>query len=181
MCEGCEKEIVGERYKCRSCSDYDLCNSCIADQVHTTHDDFIRMIKTHTSKGVERSGVHRFVTCDGCEESPLCGRRHKCTQCENYNLCTSCRDNQVHDHDIFEEISKPKSAVNVKRIGWGGLIDALKNSQQLQPEADNMTGEENCNENSASESDDMEKVCLLLDESPVKFLLIFFKVNLNFS
>lgn len=170
VCEECEQEVVGERYKCRSCSDFDLCKSCIADQVHTTHDDFIRMIKTNTSKGVERSGVHRFVTCDGCDESPLCGRRHKCTQCENYNLCTSCHDNQVHEHDTFAEIWKSKSTVNVKKIGWGGLIDALKNAQQLQSEADTMNSEEseNCNE-----SDEMEKVCLLLDENPVKFLLIF--------
>lgn len=129
------------------------------------------MIKTNTSKGVERSGVHRFVACDGCEESPLCGRRHRCTQCENYNLCTSCHDNHVHDHDTFEEISKSKSIVNIKRIGWGGLIDALKSAQQFQSEADNITSEH---------SEDMEKVCLLLDESPVDFLLIFFKVTFEF-
>ncbi|XP_037051550.1 uncharacterized protein LOC119085305 isoform X3 [Bradysia coprophila] len=159
VCKECEQEVVGERYKCRSCSDFDLCKSCVADQVHTNHDDFIRMIKTNTSKGVERSGVHRFVTCDGCEESPLCGRRYKCTQCENCNLCTTCHDNEVHDHDTFEEISISKSAVNVKKIGWGGLMEALKITQQFQSEA-------YCNENSAPESDDIVEVCLLLDEDP---------------
>lgn len=171
MCEGCDQEIVGGRYKCRSCSDFDLCKSCVADQVHTEHDDFIRMIKTNTSKGVERSGVHRFVICDGCEENPLCGRRHRCTECENYNLCTTCHDNNVHDHDTFEEISKSKS-LKVKKIGWGGLIEALKITQQLQSEADYIAGEEseNCNENSASESDDIVEVCVLLDENPVNFL-----------
>ena len=38
VCDGCEMyPVVGERYKCYECDDYDLCGKCKADGVHPNH------------------------------------------------------------------------------------------------------------------------------------------------
>ncbi|CAH3156852.1 unnamed protein product [Porites lobata] len=45
---------------------------------------------------------HTFVTCDGCKQSPLAGTRWKCADCPNYDLCSPCFMNDVHNmHHSF--------------------------------------------------------------------------------
>jgi len=41
--------------------------------------------------------VHFNVTCDGCSMSPIVGLRFKCTQCPDYDLCSTCESKKVHD------------------------------------------------------------------------------------
>jgi len=36
-CDGCEKPVVGFRYKCMVCDDYDLCGNCDASGIHPGH------------------------------------------------------------------------------------------------------------------------------------------------
>ena len=46
---------------------------------------------------------HPHVTCDGCKQAPLAGIRYKCANCPNYDLCSTCFGNDVHDmqHEFF--------------------------------------------------------------------------------
>merc|ERR1719186_1713538 len=37
VCDGCEKAVVGNRYKCLVCEDYDLCRDCENKDVHPDH------------------------------------------------------------------------------------------------------------------------------------------------
>lgn len=37
FCDGCEKEIIGSRYKCLECNDYDLCQDCHNKNMHPDH------------------------------------------------------------------------------------------------------------------------------------------------
>ena len=42
ICDGCEGEVYGTRFKCMVCRDYDLCSVCEAKGQHTIH-EMIRM------------------------------------------------------------------------------------------------------------------------------------------
>ncbi|XP_073251415.1 E3 ubiquitin-protein ligase MIB2-like isoform X2 [Porites lutea] len=50
-----------------------------------------------------QAGVkHTSVKCDGCKQSPLAGTRWKCADCPNYDLCSPCFMNDVHNmHHSF--------------------------------------------------------------------------------
>merc|ERR1712228_695546 len=44
ICDHCESEIFGPRYKCGNCSDYDLCENCeTMEGIHTPSHVFVKM------------------------------------------------------------------------------------------------------------------------------------------
>lgn len=44
ICDNCEKEIFGPRYKCGNCSDYDLCETCEdIEGIHTPNHVFLKL------------------------------------------------------------------------------------------------------------------------------------------
>jgi len=45
--------------------------------------------------------VHLGVICDGCNAAPIVGRRFKCLQCPDYDLCEAChaRRGELHEGD----------------------------------------------------------------------------------
>ena len=56
---------------------------------------------------------HFGVVCDGCE-GKVFGKRFKCQQCPNYDLCSSCRGTGLHGHHNFSEIESPSFQVRQK-------------------------------------------------------------------
>ncbi|KAL3860599.1 hypothetical protein ACJMK2_010698 [Sinanodonta woodiana] len=38
VCDGCDGAIIGNRYKCMECPDYDLCSNCEKKGIHKEHD-----------------------------------------------------------------------------------------------------------------------------------------------
>ena len=47
-CDGCEKPVIGFRYKCVQCPDYDLCEKCEAKRIHPGHN----MMRIATPEGI---------------------------------------------------------------------------------------------------------------------------------
>jgi hypothetical protein len=58
--------------------------------------------------------MHYGVTCDSCGQSPIVGRRHKCSACPDFDLCERCKaqndssNGQIHDSShTFSAVAAP--------------------------------------------------------------------------
>jgi hypothetical protein len=110
-CDGCGQfPLVGVRYKCTVCNDYDLCSACEAKGQHPVDHP---LIKLKQAPQAERD-VHYGITCDGCGAVPIRGNRFKCTVCHDFDLCQSCESKNVHPAD------HPLLKLKVSRRGGGG-------------------------------------------------------------
>lgn len=115
-CDGCGMfPIIGIRYKCTVCTDFDLCATCEAKDVHTTSHALLKI------KEPPRADIHFGVTCDGCSVSPIQGTRYKCTVCPNYDLCDSCEAENKHPagHPLIK--LKVAADIPVRRGRFGGF------------------------------------------------------------
>jgi len=92
--------IVGARYQCTVCPDFDLCAKC--ESTPNAHPPHHALVKHRQS--AQRAVVHEGITCDGCQQSPITGIRFKCRVCPDYDLCTSCEAKDVHpaDHPLIK-------------------------------------------------------------------------------
>ncbi|KAJ8047379.1 NLR family CARD domain-containing protein 4 [Holothuria leucospilota] len=91
-CNGCgEKSIVGNRYRCKVCKNFNLCESCKGRKVHTQHE-------FHQYDGKEH--MHSFIRCNGCGERNIRGNRYRCTTCEYFNLCEWCEKREHNHHTL---------------------------------------------------------------------------------
>lgn len=51
VCDGCDGKVIGRRYKCTVCPDYDLCQSCEAKGIHAEHNFVVYDTPTHPGFG----------------------------------------------------------------------------------------------------------------------------------
>lgn len=64
ICDGCEGPVVGARFKCTVCPDYDLCSTCEGKGLHKEHNMvmFQSPFEVSSVSAVERDW------CRGCPE-----------------------------------------------------------------------------------------------------------------
>jgi len=123
MCDGCNAQIRGIRYKCKSCPDYDLCEKCYDIKgVHIPAEHQFEKILRPTrpacpvfqrrpchfrqQSDIPQSEVVHPATCDGCG-SRIKGIRHKCNDCLDYDLCQACKEKNIHSEHSFTALLRP--------------------------------------------------------------------------
>jgi len=119
ICDACESQIRGIRYKCLSCPDFDLCEKCYAIKgVHNPEHKFDTITRpscpyrrhcgnsSNVNKPTNQSEVIHPATCDGCHQR-IKGLRYKCDNCIDYDLCQSCKDKNIHKEHSFTTLSRP--------------------------------------------------------------------------
>ncbi|KAL9653011.1 hypothetical protein ABK040_015526 [Willaertia magna] len=126
-CSNCRSNIVGVRYHCVECEEYDLCEKCIQKQskVHSEMHLFLKirrpvdctpalipsLYSQRWKQGSQfKANIHTGVKCDNCGMNPIRGVRYWCENCENYNLCEKCAETEYKYHDrmhIFLRVVRP--------------------------------------------------------------------------
>ncbi len=66
----------------------------------------------------ESPKVHTSVTCDGCGVYPITGIRYKCTECRNFDYCSTCEEKIKHPHN-FIKIKEPISYHGFQKFRGG--------------------------------------------------------------
>jgi hypothetical protein len=98
-CDGCKKfPIIGNRFKCGKCKNFDYCDKCFAEKEKEHGHPFVK-IETNDQKN-----VHHGVKCDGCEIAPILGIRYKCKECKKIDFCEKCfaEKEKEHGHEFFK-------------------------------------------------------------------------------
>ncbi|KAF9266904.1 hypothetical protein L218DRAFT_756186 [Marasmius fiardii PR-910] len=108
-CDGCKQApLRGKRYHCKTCPDYDLCQSCMASPPDN-HPKAHRFICLATPVMWR---YHLGRSCDVCGLAPIIGPRYHCTSnmCNEFDLCSDCMDLGIHhpvDHPMARVSGQP--------------------------------------------------------------------------
>ncbi|KAG2045134.1 hypothetical protein BDR03DRAFT_1086664 [Suillus americanus] len=152
-CNMCDSPIVGDRFKCVNCPDFDTCANCfkITGEQHPYH-GFVRVSKTsdlmvtvlflvkrnpsHILKmrnAVTNTATH-YATCDSCRKT-IRGVRYKCMHpsCPDFDLCQNCEALPIPVHPSIHPLLKMKTpdtvVPTVYRVGMTNLIHSQRTSQ----------------------------------------------------
>ncbi|KAK8761283.1 hypothetical protein V5799_027451 [Amblyomma americanum] len=129
-CHSCDaRSIHGALWECEDCSSYKLCTTCYLNGVHDHDHMFARLdaprkryqvaprassvmyggsLSGH-ERTVNERAVHN-ITCKSCSHRGIVGTRWKCAVCIDYDLCSKCFRDHVHDLDhVFLRFNEPGS------------------------------------------------------------------------
>ena len=113
VCDWCNERIVGVRYKCFDCPDYDLCHGCYfkdVDAFHVGHRFAPLTYPLGNCSSEVAKAIHTGIKCDGpgCQFKScyIQGARYKCTVCDDFDLCESCEALPVSKHEPSHPLLK---------------------------------------------------------------------------
>lgn len=117
ICDGCDKKILGVRYKCLNCPDWDYCSEChkSASQIHPRHRFAPLYEPIPEPRGV--NFTHTGIYCEGplCTSKPrptyIQGVRYKCAVCNDTDFCASCEALPANQHNRTHPLIKFKTPV----------------------------------------------------------------------
>lgn len=139
-CDECSSEIVGNRYKCLRCADYDACERCFAAPAgavarHRVTHAFVRLASQadllDPTGPVPARLQHASIHCDGarCRAAAgaaanttaapvIAGTMYMCEVCPDFFLCEACELAPDSGHDPRHVVHKyrfPMSAADLQR------------------------------------------------------------------
>lgn len=117
VCDRCDVQIVGVRYKCLACPDFDYCSACFqnADEDHPGHRfaPIYEQLKMLNAKKEQ----HRGIYCDGpicasrARKSYIRGDRYKCAICRDTDFCANCEALPNNPHNKTHPLIKLRTPV----------------------------------------------------------------------
>ena len=137
-CDGCQTApIIGKRYKCEICPNFDFCEKCF-EKEKENHKHSFKLVEKNNFfqnflKQLERirnrdgKPVHHGYICDGCNKGPIIGNRFKCTVCDDFDFCEACEEKfkDQHKHPFLKIYKPDMDPVNIKCV-----IPGMKNEKK---------------------------------------------------
>uniref|UniRef100_A0A8C7E4F8 Sequestosome 1 n=1 Tax=Naja naja TaxID=35670 RepID=A0A8C7E4F8_NAJNA len=91
-CDGCEGPVVGARFKCVVCPDYDLCSTCEGKGIHKEHNMVMFPSPFHQLEWLLQGRWLRKMRHDACSFPWLRGRGHPRFAHQHHNSGTSSQN-----------------------------------------------------------------------------------------
>ena len=137
-CDGCQTApIIGKRYKCEICPNFDFCEKCF-EKEKENHKHSFKLVEKNNFfqnflKQLERirnrdgKPVHHGYICDGCNKGPIIGNRFKCTVCDDFDFCEACEEKfkDQHKHPFLKIYKPDMDPVSIKCV-----IPGMKNEKK---------------------------------------------------
>ena len=112
-CDGCGHPVIGVRYKCGVCPNFDFCENCEKKEalkhghplVRLPFRNMIRLIKCNMKdspkKNLEKDEkvIFEKINCNGCGAKNIEGIRYKCAICKNFDYCEKCFQENCEKHN----------------------------------------------------------------------------------
>ena len=134
-CDGCGKRpLVGIRYKCAVCPNFDFCENCEKTEalkhghplVRLPHLKMIKSIKCNlkdsTKKELKENEkiIFENINCNGCGVKSIEGTRYKCAICKNFDYCEKCFNEncEKHDHPFIKIYNQKMKLESYKVVAW---------------------------------------------------------------
>ncbi|RCH90920.1 hypothetical protein CU098_003932 [Rhizopus stolonifer] len=126
ICDGCYSPIRGQRYRCETCDDFDLCSTCKSRVNHNPSHNF-RHISTVNNNiplstpepyvsdesSCSSYWTHNLFICDYCD-TEIVGIRHTCGACPDFDVCHSCfstvKENHPRQHTFVTRLVGAQAA-----------------------------------------------------------------------
>ena len=113
-CDGCGVHpIVGVRYKCGVCPNFDFCENCEKKEALKHGHPLVRLpsikmlrgikcnLKESSKKNLEKDEkiIFEEINCNGCGAKSIEGVRYKCAVCQNFDYCEKCFQENCEKHN----------------------------------------------------------------------------------
>lgn len=92
-CKECFGDVYGSRFRCTTCSGYEMCQECMCAGKHSEH----KLME------IKQAELYHNIQCDRCHAG-IHDIRFKCKKCRKYNVCKHC---------VTEDISKGHNYVKI--------------------------------------------------------------------
>lgn len=115
-------------------------NRLLADQLKTAEREKKQIQEKAPTAPAQVTGpMHAGVTCAGCKQKPLLGKRLVCLECPDLNLCSGCEAKGVHDFHMVVRIKEPVLRIEdrlreVIEKGKASCLNFLRQAPQSQPQ-----------------------------------------------
>ncbi|KAF2091908.1 hypothetical protein K490DRAFT_23033, partial [Saccharata proteae CBS 121410] len=118
ICDGCNTNIYGIRFKCTDCPDWDYCSQCMDDAKHShPKHRFVPVYESLIGSPSYHACRHFGIYCDGslCKDkmnqSYIEGVRYKCAVCHDTDFCATCEAHPSNRHNRTHPMIKFKTPV----------------------------------------------------------------------
>ncbi|KAM5430945.1 hypothetical protein McanMca71_003132 [Microsporum canis] len=129
LCDVCDCRIMGARYKCLDCPNWDVCAACIGDVKYTHPSHRFVPLFLPIAPRTSHTEVHTGVYCNGahCQDKMgqeyITGVRYKCVVCHDTDFCETCEAHPNSTHNNTHPLLKFKSAVKHVSVSAYGEND----------------------------------------------------------